>query len=39
MNYKKIYIKFSFMNKDDDGHIYEDTLEDWFNKNSLVDAQ
>ena len=36
---KKIYIKFSFMNKDDDGHIYEDTLEDWFNRNRLVEAQ
>ena len=36
---KKIYIKFSFTNKDDDGHIYEDTLEDWFNRNSLVEAQ
>lgn len=39
MNYKKIYVKFSFMNKDDDGHIYEDTLEDLINRNRLVEAQ
>lgn len=36
---KKIYIKFSFIGKDDDGHIYEDTLEDWLNRNHLIEAQ
>lgn len=36
---KKIYVKFKFMNKDDDGTIYEDTLEDWINRNRLVEAQ
>lgn len=36
---KKINVKFSFMNKDDDGHIYEDTLENWLNRNRLVEAK
>ncbi len=35
---KGIYVKFNFMNKDDDGHLYEDTLEEWLNKNYFVEV-
>lgn len=36
---KGIYIKFSFENKDDDGHVYEITLEDWLSKRHFVKAE
>ena len=38
---KGIYVRFSFIDEDGDtdGHIYEDNLEDWINRNRLVEAQ
>lgn len=38
---KGIYVRFSFVDEDGDtdGHIYEITLEDWFNKKHLVKAK
>ena len=36
---KGICVIFSFMNKDDDGHMYEATLEDWLSKRHLIKAK
>ena len=38
---KGIYVRFSFIDEDGDtdGHIYEDNLENWLNRNRLVEAQ
>lgn len=36
---KGIYVKFSFENKDDDGHVYEDSLEDWLSKRHFIKAK
>ena len=38
---KGIYVRFSFVDEDDDtdGHIYEDTLENWLSKRHLVKAK
>lgn len=35
---KGIYVKFSFENKDDDGHVYENSLEDWLEKNYFIEG-